>query len=174
MSRDEILKRAAGPDESALEFLRGFARRAHWVDDLHDQDCFGVDEPGPERIASEEANWLRVIVVNQFFRQNSAILFPAMISALSAWADSDRMPTDVSRAVLKAQWHEVVWLVAFITGGWPHMREVAGQCREFDVESEPHPAKPCGCGPVEVCHKCAMPTQTATAAEKEPHGTLRT
>lgn len=141
MNRDEILQRAANGNPDALAFLKAFARRAHWVDDLRDRDHTERNqvEAGGDmwysahRFADEEANWLAAIAGNTFFVLHRAQLVPAMLSSLSAWADSHNFPPN-QQAVLKGQWHEVIWLVAWLTGGWTHMRVVASQCREFDVE----------------------------------------
>lgn len=137
--RDEILTMAASGNADALAFLRAFSRRAHWVDDLRDRDHIDItgNPNAPwycsHRFADEEANWLTAIAGNPFFLLHRAQLIPAMISALSAWADSESFPPE-QQAVLKAQWHEVVWIVAWLTGGWRRMREVCRECREFDIE----------------------------------------
>lgn len=139
MDRDEILTKASNGNSDALAFLRAFARRAHWVDDLADRD----NVPGvwgdrdvawyqPERFAEEEAHWLTTLATNPFFLTHRAQLVPCMVLALSAWVDSHGRPPG-QESVLKAGWHEVVWLVAWLTGGWAAMRK-ACMDREFDVE----------------------------------------
>jgi len=130
MDRDDILQAAAKGNASALEFLRVFARRAHWVDDVADLDLVGDIE---EQLARHESEWLLTLSGNAFFLAHRAQLVPAMILALNAWADSGRFPA-TQRDVIKGQWHEVVWLVAFLVGGTLHLRDVTGKFRAYDVE----------------------------------------
>lgn len=132
-SRDEILMAASNGNLQALEFLRVFARRAHWVDDVHDKQ--GKDPSAV--IASAEAEWLLCLTSNTFFLAHRAQLVPAMILGLNAWVDSNAIQMDekpVVRDVVKGQWHEVVWLVAWLTGGWDKMRAVSSQFRAYDIE----------------------------------------
>lgn len=131
-NRDEILQAAAKGNASALEFLRVFARRAHWVDDLN-------DEPNaircPAMFATSESEWLLTLSANPFFLAHRAQLVPAMVLALNAWDDSHRFE-GAQRDVIKGQWHEVVWLVAFLVGGTEHLRDITGKFRGYDFETE--------------------------------------
>lgn len=136
--RDEILRAAANGNGSALDFLRAFARRAHWVDDL-------LDEPNAlrsaEGMASRESEWLLMLTGNVWFIEHRAKLVPAMVLALNAWVDSEQMRNAECRMqnaadVVKGQWHEVVWLVAWLTGGWEKMRAVSTQYRAYDFEPQ--------------------------------------
>lgn len=154
-ARIEILTAAANGNAAALEFLVAFARRAHWLDDISDQKgkASATDPMGmiyyPASIAAKEAEWLMVIGTNQFFLANRASLLPAMRLALRAWADSDTMsfdrrhnrPADAQACliadVVKGQWHEVVWLVADLCGGWFHLEKITAQYRKYDVEEVP-------------------------------------
>lgn len=135
---DDILTAAANGNGAALVFLRCFARRAHWVDDLHDKDRL-PEEGGPtlERLAQREGEWLLTLSSNPFFLAHRAQLVPAMLLALNSWVDSEAVQWDSSdvRAVMKGQWHEVVYLVALLTGGWDSMRKVSGTFREYDLEA---------------------------------------
>lgn len=143
-SRDEILIAASNGNLQALEFLRVFARRAHWVDDVHDKQ--GKDPSAV--IASAEAEWLICLSGNPFFLAHRAQLVPAMVLALNAWVDSNRNQPfqhgggqeqyermQIIADVVKGQWHEVVWLVAWLTGGWDKMRAVSSQFRAYDIEA---------------------------------------
>jgi len=132
MDRDDILQAAAKGNASALEFLRVFARRAHWIDDVADLDLVGDVS---EQLAMHESEWLLTLASNQFFLTHRAQLVPAMILAINAWADSACLPA-AQRDVVKGQWHEVVWLVAFLVGGTLHLRDMTGQFRAYDVEPE--------------------------------------
>lgn len=134
--RDEILQAASNGNAAALEFLRAFATRAHWVDDLYDEI---LTHRELAVMAAMESEWLLTLSGNPFFLANRAALVPAMLLALNAWVDSEdirgakRGSPDFAD-VVKGQWHEVVWLVAWLTGGWRKMREVSGKYRSYDFE----------------------------------------
>lgn len=143
--RDTILQAASNGNALALEFLRAFARRAHWVDDLVDGLPADIADPlraTPQayQMAEMEAQWLLMLTGNQWFLEHRAKLVPAMVLALNAWVDSEQMRTAECRMqnaadVVKGQWHEVVWLVAWLTGGWEKMRAVSTQYRSYDFEA---------------------------------------
>lgn len=153
MSRDEIIKLAANGNAKAEEFLRDYADHAHYVDDLKDQDKV-IDIP------AQEARWLICISSNPFFDQHKAMLVPLMLCGLNAWADSHNF-RGVERDVVKGVWHEVVYAVAMITGGWAHMRRVSAH-REYDIQDQsihtwaPHESE---------CSKCGTPVGPGTLKE---------
>lgn len=130
-TRDEILTAAANGNAAALQFLQVFAKRAHYVDDL-------TDERGPANpfeLAANEEEWLLCLSSNPFFLAHKAQLVPAMVVALNAWVDSNGM-LGAPRDVVKGQWHEVVFLVAWLTGGWSRLRGVSAQFRSYDFEED--------------------------------------
>ena len=126
---EEILTAAANGNGDALRFLVAYARRAHWVDDLRDEER----RPLPDWLAAAEADWLLTLSGNPFFLAHRAQLVPVMLLGLNAWADSHHLPAP-ERDVVKGFWHETVWLVAWLTGGWEHLRKVTAQFREYDHE----------------------------------------
>lgn len=137
-NRNEILTTAANGNAAALDFLQAFARRAHWIDDLADGDKPDKRDPirvnpFPDVIERHESEWLLTLSGNAFFLAHRAQLVPAMVLALNAWVDSHRFEPN-QQAVIKGQWHEVVYLVAWLVGGTDHLREVTGRFREYDVE----------------------------------------
>lgn len=142
-TRYEIVTTAANGNAAALEFLNAFERRAHWVDDIVDLDrdfAVAVSDRAKEA-AHHEQEWLLCISSNAFFLAHRAQLVPAMLLALNAWVDSESIEWDSPdvRDVVKGQWHEVVWLVAWLTGGWLKLREVSGKYREYDLEDRDLP-----------------------------------
>ena len=159
-NRDEILTAAANGNAAALEFLRAFARRAHWVDDLRDEPLAHTCH---DTIAEMEAEWLLVLTANPFLLANKASLVPAMVLALNAWIDSEnwQKPVDgpeqvrhrAQVSVIKGQWHEVVWLVAWLTGGWEKMHDVSAKYRSYDFEPVNEPQRR-GDAEIQVCFGC--------------------
>ena len=127
MTKEAIIIIAANGNAAAQAFLEVFVRRAHYLDDLE-------DEPKVLRIADFESEWLFTLAGNPFFVAHREQLVPLMILALNAWADSNKMAAGPVRDVVKGLWHEVVYMTAFIVGGWPHLRAVTAAAREYDLE----------------------------------------
>lgn len=126
----------ANGDESAAAFAAAFVARAHLVDDIEDGD-----KPVPsDSLVAGEVDWLVTLAGNRFFNEHKAALVPAMVMGLNAWRDSNAWRRNVDarkrRAsdVLKSFYHEVVYLVAFLTGGLEHMQKISGKYREYDME----------------------------------------
>lgn len=152
---DEILTVAANGNQSALYFLRAYAQRAHWVDDVQD----GQMLRSPASIAASETDWLLTLTANHWFLAHREKLVPLMLAGLNAWADSHRFPP-AQRDVIKGIWHETVWAVALITGGPEYQRQLTAKYREYDVEPDAVAApvvvglKPCSCGDRDRCDRC--------------------
>jgi len=133
MTREEIIKRASGGSTEAHRFLTAYARRAHWLDDLIDQDkADTITGPQAERLAEEEAHWITEIATNAFFQSHRDRLLPVMLLGLNAWVDSEKCHGG-QRAGLKGLWHETVYAVAMLTGGWPALRSLTSTAREYDA-----------------------------------------
>lgn len=138
-SRQTILAAAAHGNGPALEFLKAFTARAHWLDDLADGDkCDVGARPDPETIARHEFSWLLCLTGNAFFVANRAALVPVMALALNAWVDSGRAEFTKHRQcdVIKGLYHEVVWMTALLTGGWEALRMASSVFRAYDIEPE--------------------------------------
>lgn len=152
-NRDDILIAVAKGNPGALEFLRVFARRAHWIDDVADGDKLDAGARyGSHEIAKHESEWLLTLSSNQFFLAHRAQLVPAMVLALNAWKDSHRF-TGTERDVIKGQWHEVVWLVAFLVGGSRHLHDVTERFRSYDIEAR---GTENGCEKFRACYHCGL------------------
>lgn len=142
--RDTILTAAAHGNAAALDFLRSFARWAHWVDDLADGDklppghaCYSAAVH-----AENECEWLLTLSANPFFLAHRAQLVPVIILALNSWVASEEWreqgldERNLGRVeVLAGQANEVFWLVAWLTGGWMKLREVSRTYRDYDTEA---------------------------------------
>lgn len=138
MLTNEQLLEIAAADTDAAEFLRVFQEKAHLVDDQEDHD-----EPTPlERVAEVETAWLVTLASNPFFTRNSNILTPTIVLGLNAWVDATKWSISTLREkrravdVLKGYYHEVAYLVAFLTGGQGHMRAMSEKYRSYDFEQE--------------------------------------
>lgn len=130
-TREQLITECANNNKDAADFLRVFVDRAHWIDDLADQDGQLSLEPGA--LAGREMLWLVTLTQNPFFLKFKDQLLPVMLLGLNAWVDSCGM-RGVQRDVVKGFYHEVAYAVAMLTGGWPHLRKVTGELRAYDIE----------------------------------------
>lgn len=126
MTPEEICKMAANGDSFAERYC------ASWVAVCHAFDhCFDRDHPPDDNaLAAAFAGYILELAGNPFFQVNKASLIGLMVQSLRAWADSNRLTGD-ARHVLAGMYHEVVYHVAFIKGGWKHMSNVTAECREY-------------------------------------------
>lgn len=135
MTEDEIQLVTRG-NEDAASFLRVFVAHCHMLDDIVDGDKPCDDE----RLMASETDWLLALTGNTFFLQHRALLVPLIVQGFNAWLDSNdwAQSTDsykrLASDVLKGFYHEVVWQVAFLCGGWKHLRAVTTRAREYDFE----------------------------------------
>jgi hypothetical protein len=128
MTIEQKIAAAANGDPNAERFLAVFAHRAHLIDDIVDRDKVvnGI------QIVNAEATWLCQMAANPFWLKHSVTLTPIMLLALNSWADSWDLPPPQCD-VLKGQWHEVIYAVALLTGGWGKLRELTPAAREYDI-----------------------------------------
>lgn len=131
MSGNEICRMAAKGCVDAERFCVAWVDFAHLMDDCADRD----KSTGPDRIASTLAAFILELSGNPFFLANKAMLLGLMIQSAQAWADSDKRQPE-ERDVLKGMYHEVVFHVAFLVGGWNHLQHVTSECREYQFEKE--------------------------------------
>lgn len=125
----------ANGNEQAALFLVDYVAFCHHTDDLIDdrQQC------SDESIIKIQLNLLRHFCFTGWVQQNSASLFPLIVSGFNAWLDSNVMAnstdkrTQLSSDVVKGIYHEIVYAVAFLCGGYEHMRLVS-QTRNYDYD----------------------------------------
>lgn len=147
MIDEQTALKIANGNAEAAGFLRAFVAHCHMLDDVIDRDKEVTDE----RLIQSEVMML-LQMVNPFFQKNSALLLPMILNAYSAWLDANRMEKsgdeNVARAadVVKGFYHEVCWQVAFICGGWPHMRAITKELRRYDYDFKSENFNPKGQG----------------------------
>src|SRR5512146_1929752 len=132
----EIVRIACNGNREAELFCEAFIRWCHWMDDIVDTDkAWSLQE-------TVEVNLqiLLTLPANPFYEQHKSSLMPLIIQAFRAFVDSTRMEMapDVrdrrAADVLKSNYHEVIWHVAFLVGGFDHMTEVTRMCRKFNYD----------------------------------------
>ncbi len=128
-------------DEAAAEFADAFLRDAHLNDDQVDRD-----RPlTAEYVARSRLNFLMVVSFSSFWAAKKVQLMPLIIQGAAAFADASEWAkrTDVQdrRAadVLKAFYGEVLWHIAYICGGFDHMRAMQIKYREFNYDATDEP-----------------------------------
>lgn len=158
MSPEQICRMAASGNKDAERFCVAWLEFCHLVDDCADRDK-PIDD---NRLARVFTNYTLELCGNPFFQAHKGQLVSLMVQGANAWVDSNRATYPKSweetepgvmsgtysdeekqllpqrqaqRDVLKGFYHEVIFHVAFICGGWPHLRRVTSECREYDFES---------------------------------------
>lgn len=138
MNFDEISKFVCKGNADAERFCKSWVEYCHLLD-----DCVDQDKPlGAERVAGTGIKFILELSTNPFFQAHKAQLISLMIQGFRAWADSNaskygntsNVERCCERDVLKGFYHEVVFHVAAVVGGWDHLREVTAMCRQYDFE----------------------------------------
>jgi hypothetical protein len=134
MTLDEALFVTRGHENAAL-FLVDYVKYCHLLDDIVDQDKPVTDV----RLVEESLNVLSHFAGNLWVMQHYPHLHPLVISGFNAWLDANKMASStderirLSSDVVKGIYHEVVYYVAFLCGGFAHMRVVSAK-REYDYD----------------------------------------
>lgn len=131
-----VLTATCRGDKSAMEFCEAFVQWVHWIDDLVDKDKLWL----PRDVVRVNLNALLVFSSNEFFQRHKLGLMPLVIQSFGAYSDSNRFEKreDVrdrrAADIIKSTYHEVIWYVAYLVGGWDHQRAVTKDCRIFDYD----------------------------------------
>ena len=133
----EAMRLCANGNAEAWDYLSIIARAARLIDDL-------VDEP-KKWVRDNSYNLAQLLLVdlpsNVFFHTNKSALLPMHVTSLNAWIDSNEwMDKDKTRKnyalVIRDQLTELGLLVAYITGGNNHMRNISLNVRELFLKEE--------------------------------------
>lgn len=129
---DEIIKLCANGNTNAEKYLRDTAYVSRVFDDLIDKD-YAVSN---EQICRAFFELLGGLWLNPFFIQNAQTLIPIHIASYNAfmdsneWEDKDRLRSLYAH-VMKDYINELMGLVAFLTGGYSHMRQCSMKVKEI-------------------------------------------
>lgn len=132
---DEIIKLCTNGNEYAEKYLSDIAHVSRVFDDLIDKD-YPVSS---EQICRAFFNLLGGLWLNPFFIANAQTLIPLHIASYNAfmdsneWADKDRIRRLYAH-VMKDYINELMGVVAFLTGGYNHMRECCLKVKEIFLE----------------------------------------
>jgi len=131
---------AANGDKYAYDFLWRFWCFAHCYDDLLDKG----KEVSMEMGVREFVNFFTMISFNPFYQRHKEQLYALIIQVCTRWLDGDeweKSPDKIKRIVshvVRCGDVDLYMHVAFLTGGWDHMRTLTSM-RRYDsngVEQE--------------------------------------
>lgn len=116
-------------DAEATDFCWAFLGWVHFIDDVADGEV--AAKWTLPQIVDVNLHAALTFAGNPFFRKYRHALWPLILSAARAWVDSEDERHDRRmRDVLKTQYQEVFWHVAFLVGGWEHQAVVTALHRE--------------------------------------------
>ena len=133
----EAMRLCANGNVDAWGYLSIIARSARSIDDL-------VDEP-KKWVRKNSYDLAQLLLIdlpnNAFFDANKPALLPLHVTSLNAWIDSNEwMGKDKTRKnyalVIRDQLTELALLVAYITGGNDHLRNISLKVRELFLKEE--------------------------------------
>jgi hypothetical protein len=124
----KILADVSCGNKQAADFCWSYIAFCHFVDDVADGE---TKKWSREELVNVNLEAILAFSVNPFFRLHKERLLPLIINATNAWIDSENPRHDQRmRDVLKTQYQEVVWQVAFLCGGYENLRRVTQTHRE--------------------------------------------
>lgn len=134
-AKTHFLEFAKG-DAAAFEFMWGFWCFFHCYDDLVDRD-----KPVPAEVGVQAlANFLFMISFNSFYQTHKDQLFPFLLQVCNRWLSGDEWERsdDVEQQkvshVVRCGDLEMYFHIAFLTGGWEHMRAMKF-ARGYDINA---------------------------------------
>jgi len=133
-----VLAEVSRGDKDAYGYMRLWIKATRLIDDLFDETDAWTDEN-----TYELAQMLLVeLPANVFFHTNSVVLLPHHLTVLNAWRDSNdwKKSNDKARElhafVMCEQTADIFILVAYLIGGYKHMRKVSLMVRELFLKEE--------------------------------------
>jgi len=138
-------ERLCNGNKSAAAFCKTYIEDCHTTDDIVDGDKDLTDE----RLVAVRLDMTLKLSGNEFWQEHWRSLFPIFVGACAAYLDANRFSRGLiakyakpdeallyrrAAEVLKSQYGEVLWHVAFICGGWTHMRDLQKEYRVFGFD----------------------------------------
>lgn len=126
-------------NHNAEEFLSSLYIWFHKQDDLIDRDKVVPAEV----TAGFDFRILHTFAKNLFFQQHQDFLLPVILTGALAWvASEDRKNSPdvldrITAQVLKSQYQDIFFAVAFCLGGFDHAVAMSRKYRDYCFDSEP-------------------------------------
>lgn len=129
--RDDLRSRACNGDAHALRYLATMMDAVEIWDDLIDKD---------KPVADADINGLFVSLMiglpqNSFFDQNKSFLLPITLMCVNAWFDANALQKSADARLRQRAWWlkqmgvELYGAVAYLCGGFDHMRRISQEAR---------------------------------------------
>lgn len=130
----EFCAEIAKDNVEAVNFIMRWLQHIHHVDDIIDES------PEPEQVIEAFVNATMLFGSDPFYRANWNVLYPINLLAANAYADSVSWQTSSDwRAlfsdVLRSYGNEMLLMVAYLVGGWKHMRKISPKLRELSYNN---------------------------------------
>lgn len=119
-------------NDAAFDFIWRCWNFFHLLDDLIDKD-----KPVTIQETSRELFlFTQTIALNSFFQANKFSLLPLILNACNGWIAGEEASKEnkIYAPVLKCSDFNIYSHVAFLVGGWEHMRCVDSKFRTYDKE----------------------------------------
>ena len=129
--RDQLRFRACNGDTHALMFLSSIMDAVEVWDDLIDRD----NPVSDEKLTQTFLNLIFWLPQNPFFEAHKNYLLPIIMTCVNAWLDSNKLSESKVQRDRQAAWWlkqmgvELYGAVAFLMGGFDHMRSVSLEAR---------------------------------------------
>tara|TARA_R110002020_G_scaffold465498_1_gene686938 strand:+ start:359 stop:814 length:456 start_codon:yes stop_codon:yes gene_type:complete len=134
----QILWETAGENKDAFAYIGYWIKACQLIDDLFDEI-----EDWKNENTYELAQLLLVdMPSNLFFHTHKLALLPLHVTVLNAWRDSNDWkesgdkPRKLHALVMCEQVSDIIILVAYLSGGYEHMRKVSIKVRELFLKEE--------------------------------------
>lgn len=133
---EEIFSDVCAGDVNALEFCRHFVAWCHLIDDVAD----GELKAGLEAYVWLNLRMMEIFSANPFWQKHRGQLMPVIIASVRAWLDSeewkrrDGLREQIVAEVIKSQYQDVIWQVAYLCGGWEHLQKVTAKWRDYHFD----------------------------------------
>lgn len=128
------MREIADGNADAYRFMWTFWNFSHVYDDLVDRD----KPVTVEQAAKAAAELIQELTVNPFYVQNALYLLPHLVGVFNRWADgeewerSEEPVKQLASHVVKCGDIDLYLTVAYLVGGWDHMRRVR-DARKYDL-----------------------------------------
>lgn len=135
---DLIYDEIANGNVAARSLLVAWGEFVHELDDAIDRD----KPPNAEHTGQVLVNWTLHVSNNPFWREHSPALSGITICSINAYLDAERwkQSPDLKRRryadAYRSFWDEFYFLVAFLTGGYGHMRLMSSKFRDLAYSAQ--------------------------------------
>jgi len=130
----DLMMLIANGDAAAFQWMWDFWNFTHAIDDLVDKDV----ATECNKFAEALAKFVTALSINTFYQRNVFHLYPLIISACNRWIDGDKLKTSdnerdrIHSEVVRCGDVDLYLYIAYLTGGWEHMRICSEKARLYD------------------------------------------